>query len=82
LSGNKSLQSPFRVQALIQLLEAPYKLEPPINRPKRAEVQDVINNPNPKKPSDYILITGKILKELPLIEIQYLTPLFRGHAVA
>jgi hypothetical protein len=36
-------------EALIQLLEAPYKLEPPIKRFKRAEVQDVISNLYPKK---------------------------------
>jgi hypothetical protein len=31
---------------------------------------------NPKKSSDYDLITGKILKELPIIGIKYLTQLF------
>jgi hypothetical protein len=29
-------------EALIQLLETPYQLEPPFNRLKRAEVQEVI----------------------------------------
>jgi hypothetical protein len=33
----------------MQLLETPYQLEPPINRLKRAEVQEVINSLNPKK---------------------------------
>jgi hypothetical protein len=32
----------------------------------------------PKKSSDYDLITGKILKELPIIEIKYLTHLFNA----
>jgi hypothetical protein len=46
------------------------------NRLKRAEVQEVINSLNPKKSSGYDLIIGKILKELPVIEIKYLTQLF------
>jgi hypothetical protein len=46
----------------VQLLETPYQLEPPFNRLKRAEVQEVINSLNPKKSSSYDLITGKILK--------------------
>jgi hypothetical protein len=44
----------------------PYQLEPPINRLKRVEVQEVINSLNPKKLSGYDLITGNILKELQL----------------
>jgi hypothetical protein len=56
----------------MQLLETPYQLEPPINCLKRAEVQEIISSLNPKKSSDYDLITGKILKELPIIEIKYL----------
>jgi hypothetical protein len=43
---------------------------------KRAEVQEVINSLNPKKSSGYDLITGKILKELPIIGIKYFTQLF------
>jgi hypothetical protein len=60
---------PEEEEALIQLLEAHYHLEPPIKRFKRAEVQDVISNLNHKKSSGYGLITGKILKELPIIGI-------------
>jgi hypothetical protein len=52
-----------------------YSFEPPINRLKRAEVQEVINSLNPKKSSGYDLITGKILKALPIIGIKYLTQL-------
>jgi hypothetical protein len=44
-------------KTLIQLLETPYQLEPPINRLKRAEVQEVINSLNPNKSSGYYLIT-------------------------
>jgi hypothetical protein len=49
-----------------------------MNHLKRAEVQDVINSLNPKKSSGYDLITGKILKELPIIGIKYLTKLFNA----
>jgi hypothetical protein len=55
-------------------LETPYQLEPPIKRLKRTEVQET-NSLNPKKSPGYDLITGKILKELPTIGIQYLTQL-------
>jgi hypothetical protein len=62
----------------MQFLETPYQLEPPIDRLKRAEVQEVINSLNPKKLSGYDLITGKILKELPTIGIKYLIQLFNA----
>jgi hypothetical protein len=62
-------------EALTQFLETPYQLEPPIKRLNRAEVQEVIYSLNPKKSSGYNLITGKILKELPIIERKYLTQL-------
>jgi hypothetical protein len=63
---------------LIQLLETPYQLEPPIKCLKRTEVQEIINSLNPKKSPGYDFITGKILKELPIIRIQYLTQLFNA----
>jgi hypothetical protein len=40
---------PEEEEALMKLLETPYQLEPPINRLKRAEVQEVISSLNPKK---------------------------------
>jgi hypothetical protein len=52
---------PDEEKYLIQLLETPYQLEPPINRLKRTEVQEVIYSLNPKKSPEYELITGKIL---------------------
>jgi hypothetical protein len=61
---------------LYNFLRPLYQLEPPINRLKRAEIQEVINSPNPKKSSGYNLITGKILKGLPIIGIKYLTNFF------
>jgi hypothetical protein len=45
LSGNE----PEEEEALIQLLEASYQLEPPTNNLKRTEVQEVISSLNPKK---------------------------------
>jgi hypothetical protein len=65
-------------QALTQLLETPYQLEPPINHLKRAEVQDIINTLHPNKSSGYNLITSKIIKELPITGIKYLTQLFNA----
>jgi hypothetical protein len=52
--------------------------EPPINRLKRTEVQEAISSLNRKKSSGYNLITGKILKELPVMGIKYLPPLFNA----
>jgi hypothetical protein len=65
-------------EALTQLLETPYQLEQSINCLKRAQVQNVINNLNPKKSSGYDLIIGKILKKLPIIGIKYLTQLLNA----
>jgi hypothetical protein len=63
---------------LHNFLRPRYQLEPPINRLKRAEFQEVTNSLNPKKSSGYDLIAGKILKELPIIGIKYLTQLFNA----
>jgi hypothetical protein len=73
-----SVYEPDEEEALIHLLETPYQLEPPINCLKKAEVQEVINSQNPKKSSGYDTITGKILKELPIIGIKYITQLFNA----
>jgi hypothetical protein len=62
----------------LQILEIPYQLKPPVNRLKRTEVQEVINSINPKKSSGYNPISSKILKELPIIGIQYLTQSFNA----
>jgi hypothetical protein len=63
---HRSGNGPEEEEALVQLLETPYQLEPPINSLRRAEVKEVINSLNPKKSSGYGLITGKILKEFPI----------------
>jgi hypothetical protein len=75
---------PKRKKHLYNFWRPPYQLKPPLNHLKRAEVQEVTNSLNPEKSSGYDLITGKILKELPIIEIKYLTQLFtavllKGH---
>jgi hypothetical protein len=61
---------PEEEEALIQLLQTTYQLEPPINSHKGAEVQEVITSLNHNKSSGYDLITDKILKELPIISIK------------
>jgi hypothetical protein len=63
---------------LIQPLETPYQLKPPIKCLKTNEVQEIINSLNPKKSTGCNLNTDKILKELPIIGIQYLTQLFNA----
>jgi hypothetical protein len=63
-------------EAIIHLLETPYQPDPPINRLKRSQVQEVANSLKIKKLPGYNLITGKIHKELPTVGIKYLTQLF------
>jgi hypothetical protein len=58
------------VDASTHLLETPYQLEPPINCLKRAQIPEVISNLKPKKSSGYYLMTGGILKELPIVGIK------------
>jgi hypothetical protein len=70
---------PEEEEALMQLLETPYRRTRTTNQPSQiAGVQDFINSLNPKKSSGYNLITGKILKELPTIGIKYLIQLFNA----
>jgi hypothetical protein len=51
----------------------PYQLQPQINHLKRTEAQEVFGSLNPKKSPGYNLITGKILKELFIFAIKYIT---------
>jgi hypothetical protein len=76
--SHPSENEPEEEEALMQLLKTPYLLEPPIYRHKRAEIQEVINSLNPKKSRGYNLITDKILKELSISGIKYLTKLFNA----
>jgi hypothetical protein len=57
-----SANHPEEGEALAQLLEIPYQLEPPITRINRTEVHAIISSLHPKKSSGYDLITGYILK--------------------
>jgi hypothetical protein len=63
---------------LTSVLEAPFQLEPAIQRLKQSEVQAIIRNLPPKKSPQYELMTSKILKELPTLCIQNLTQLLNA----
>jgi hypothetical protein len=63
-------------EAILQFLETPYQLEPPIPHLTRTDIQTAINHLNPKKSPGYDLITGKIIKELPIMGTKYLLQLF------
>jgi hypothetical protein len=65
-------------ETILQFLETPYQLEPPIPRLIRTDIQTAINHLNPKKSPGYDLITGQILKELPIIGTKYRTQLFNA----
>jgi hypothetical protein len=54
---NTQKMNPKRGRHLSNFWRPPYQLEPPINHLRGAEIQEVINGPNPKK-SDYDLITS------------------------
>jgi hypothetical protein len=60
---------PDEEEPLVRLLEFPYQLEPPLHRFKQTLSQTVINNLSLKTSPGYDLITGKILRELPLVGI-------------
>jgi hypothetical protein len=76
---HRSENAPEEEKALTHSLETPYQLESPINHLKRSEVQEV-NSLKTKKSPGYDLITGKILKELPIVAIKYLTVIQCCHA--
>lgn len=61
---------------LIHLENSKYQLQELENLPKKVSL--AINNIHSKKAPGYNLITGKILKELPLEGITYLTYLFNS----
>jgi hypothetical protein len=75
---HRSENSHVEEEALIHYLETPYQLDPPFNRLLRSEVHAVVKNLNPKNSPGYDLITGKILQELPVEGIQYLTQIFNA----
>jgi hypothetical protein len=65
-------------EALIHYIETPYQLDHRFNRLLRSEAHAVAKNLNSKKSPGYDLITGKILQELPVVVIQYLTQIFNA----
>jgi hypothetical protein len=56
---------------LTSFLETPFQLEPPYSTPQMIRGASNIKNLPPKKYPGYDLMTGKILKELPTLCIQY-----------
>jgi hypothetical protein len=62
-------------ETILQFLETPYQLEPPIPRLTRTDNQTAINNLNPKKSPGYDLITGQILKVLAVLSMSILSKL-------
>jgi hypothetical protein len=75
---HRSENAPVGEKALTHYLETPYQLEPPLNRLLRSKVHAFVKNLIPKKSPGYDLITGKILKKLPVVGIQYLTQIFNA----
>jgi hypothetical protein len=64
---------------ILEYLDTPNQLELPIKPFMPAEVKDIIkNNLNAKKSPGYDLITGKILKELPLKGLLLLTAILNA----
>lgn len=64
---------------ILEYLDTPNQLELPIKPFTTSEVRDMIkNNLNAKKSPGYDLITGKILKELPLKGLLLLTAIFNA----
>lgn len=64
---------------IIDYLEAPHQMELPIKKFKSSEVKSIIKRDiSAKKSPGYDLITGRILKELPDIVIQYITLIFNA----
>jgi hypothetical protein len=59
-------------------LDSPYQLEPPLPRFRKSEVLSVIKNLKPTTAPGYDLITGKVLQELPLLAIQFLTQILNA----
>jgi hypothetical protein len=52
--------------------------EPTVSRISRTEVQGIINSLHSNKSSGYDIITGLIIKALPLIGIKFLTQIFNA----
>jgi hypothetical protein len=62
---------------LTHFLETPYQLGPPLNH-LLLSVHAIVKKLNPRKSPGYDLMMGKILQELPVVGIQYLTLLFNA----
>jgi hypothetical protein len=69
---------PEAEQLILHTLATPYQLDLPIPRFTTVDIQTAIRQLSPKKSPGYDLITGKILRELPPIDIKFLTHLFNA----
>ncbi|PNF20480.1 RNA-directed DNA polymerase from mobile element jockey [Cryptotermes secundus] len=69
---------PEEENSIINYLESPYQLDPPLPRFKQSEVKTIIKTLYPKTSPGYDLITGKILQELPPAGIKYITQLINS----
>lgn len=66
-------------QPIHQLLNAPYQMELPIKQLKIKQIKNVLaHNVHPRKAPGYDLITGEILKNLPMVSIRLITMIFNA----
>ena len=65
-------------EIIIAFLESPDQLDFPITAFSINEVKTVISTLNAKKAPGYDLITAKILKELPITGLKFITQLFNA----
>lgn len=61
---------------ILESLETPFQMSPPIRRINISEVKSEIEQLNPHKAPGYDLITGHVLKKLPRIAVSFLTTIF------
>jgi hypothetical protein len=75
-----SENSPAEEEALIHHLETPYQLDPPstVSCDQKFMPLSKISIQKKKESPEYNLITGKILQELTVVGIQYLTQIFNA----
>jgi hypothetical protein len=70
--------TPVAEETILTFLETPYQLEPPIPASYELISKQPLITSIPKNSPGYDLITGQILKELPIIGMKYLTQLFNA----
>lgn len=63
---------------ITNFLDTPLQMDLPIKKFKVSEVKDTINKLNPKKTPGYDMVTGKLVKELTIKGITYITHVFNA----